>query len=45
VTIAVLAHGERRAGAEAVICLCERDRLDRGERILIAWVSRQGVAV
>jgi hypothetical protein len=45
VTIAALAHGERRAGAEALNCFCERYRLDRGERILIAWLSRQGLAV
>ena len=32
-------------GRAGLICLCERYRLDRGERILIAWLSRQGLAV
>ena len=44
-SIAALSHGERRVGAEALICLCERYRLDRGERILSEWLSRQGLAV
>jgi hypothetical protein len=43
--IAALAHGERRAGAEALICLCERFKLERGERILAGWLDRHGLAV
>ena len=43
--ISALGVGERRAGAEALICLCERYELDRGERILTGWLQRQGFAV
>ena len=42
--ISTLGVGERRAGAEALICLCERYQLDRGERILTSWLQRQGLA-
>jgi hypothetical protein len=43
--IAALGGGERRAGAEALICLCERYKLTRGERILTNWLERHGLAV
>ena len=43
--IAALSRGERRAGAEALICLCERYKLQRGERILTGWLQRHGLAV
>lgn len=43
--IAALSKGERRAGAEALICLCERYNLHGGERILTAWLTRHGLAV
>ncbi len=43
--ISALQAGERRAGAEALICLCDRYQLDRGERILTGWLQRQGLAV
>jgi hypothetical protein len=41
--IATLGNGDRRAGAEALICLCERYKLERGERILTAWMEQQGL--
>jgi hypothetical protein len=41
--IAALSRGEQRAGAEALICLCERYKLDRGERILNGWIDRHGL--
>lgn len=44
-SIAALGRGERRAGAEALICLCERYGLDRGEQVLTDWLTRQGLAV
>lgn len=43
--ITALGRGERRAGAEALVCLCERYRLKRGERILTDWLERHGLAV
>jgi hypothetical protein len=43
--IAALARGERRAGAEALICLSRRYKLDRGARILTRWLERHGLAV
>lgn len=43
--IAALGRGEPRAGAEALICLCERYKLDRGERILTSWLSQHGFTV
>ena len=42
--IAALSRGDPRGGAEALICLCERYRLDRGEEILTGWLTRQGLA-
>ena len=44
-SIAALARGERRADAEALVCLCERHCLDRGEQVLTDWLARQGLAV
>ena len=43
--IAALARGERRAGAEALICLSEKYRVERGERILTGWLERHGLAL
>jgi hypothetical protein len=43
--IAALSRGEQRAGAEALICLCDRYKLDRGERILTGWLERHGLGV
>jgi hypothetical protein len=43
--INTIGRGERRAGAEALICLCERYKLPRGERILTDWLNRHGLAV
>jgi hypothetical protein len=42
---AALGRGEQRAGAEALICLCERYKLDRGERILTTWLERRGLGI
>jgi hypothetical protein len=39
--IAALADGEARAGAEALICLCERYELSDAGRALERWLARE----
>lgn len=42
-SLGALQSGDRRAGAETLIELCAGYRLPRVERILTAWLDRQGL--